>query len=77
MSVLDNARFLVNIWNRFFQDALSNDIELRIPNVEKAKKLMNFEAKVGLEEGLKNTALWLEKNHDKLDPLPDMFNIKK
>jgi len=60
-----------------FQDALSNDIELRIPNVEKAKKLMNFEAKVGLEEGLKNTALWLEKNHDKLDPLPDMFNIKK
>lgn len=59
-----------------FKDALSNDIELRIPNVEKAKKLIDFEAKVDLEEGLKNTAYWIEKNLDKLEPLPELFNIK-
>jgi len=32
------------------------DILLRIPAVRKAKKLLNFEAKVSLEEGIKRTA---------------------
>tara|TARA_Y100000816_G_C25709913_1_gene374759 strand:- start:107 stop:571 length:465 start_codon:yes stop_codon:yes gene_type:complete len=59
-----------------FQDALSNDIELRIPNIDKAKDLIDFEAKVNLEDGLKVTAEWLQKNMDSLPPLPDMFNPK-
>ena len=59
-----------------FQDALSNDIELRIPNIDKAKDLIDFEAKVNLEDGLKMTAEWLHKNMDSLAPLPDMFNPK-
>ena len=59
-----------------FRDALSNDIELRIPNVDKAKELIDFEAKVDLEEGLKTTAYWIERNFDKLEPLPKLFNIK-
>lgn len=32
------------------------DVELRIPSVKKAKELLNFEAKVGLEEGIRRTA---------------------
>lgn len=57
-----------------FKEALSNDIELRIPNVEKAKKLIDFEAKIDLEDGLIRASDWIEKNFDKLDPLPEMFN---
>ena len=32
------------------------DVELRVPSVEKARKLLGFEAKVNLEEGVKKTA---------------------
>lgn len=32
------------------------DVELRVPSVVKAKKLLNFEAKVDLEEGIRRTA---------------------
>lgn len=34
----------------------SADIELRIPQIEKAKELLEFEAKVDLEEGISRTA---------------------
>lgn len=39
-----------------FKPALSADIELRIPSVEKADKLLGFKAKVDLEEGILKTA---------------------
>jgi UDP-glucose 4-epimerase len=32
------------------------DIELRVPAVQKARELINFEAKVTLEEGILRTA---------------------
>jgi UDP-glucose 4-epimerase len=32
------------------------DVELRVPSVEKARKLLGFEAKVNLEEGVRKTA---------------------
>lgn len=34
------------------------DVELRIPNITKAKNTLKFSPKVGLEEGLKKTAEW-------------------
>ena len=37
------------------------DVELRIPNTDKAKKLLGFEAKMDLEEGLKTTIEWYKK----------------
>lgn len=43
-----------------FKPDLSADIELRIPSTEKAKKILNFYAKVDLDEGIKNTAKWLK-----------------
>jgi UDP-glucose 4-epimerase len=39
-----------------FKDALSADIEMRIPSVTKTKELLGFEAKVDLEEGIALTA---------------------
>lgn len=43
-----------------FKDALSADVELRIPSVEKAKNLLGFKSKVDLEEGVLRTAKWME-----------------
>jgi UDP-glucose 4-epimerase len=36
-----------------FKEALSADIELRIPSVSKTKEILGFEAKIDLEEGIK------------------------
>lgn len=58
-----------------FKDPLSADIELRIPRVGKAKELINFEAKVDLDEGLEKTASWIAANEHALPPLPNLFNI--
>ena len=56
-----------------FKDALSADIELRIPKTDKALKFLNFEAQVDLEEGLINTAAWVARNIDYLPQMPDIF----
>ncbi|MFT6407716.1 MAG: UDP-glucose 4-epimerase, partial [Arenicella sp.] len=45
-----------------FKPALSADIELRIPSTLKAKKIIDFEAQVDLENGLLKTAEWIEGN---------------
>ena len=42
--------------------ALSADIELRIPSVEKTETLLGFKAKVDLEEGIASTAAWFKQN---------------
>lgn len=34
------------------------DVELRIPNIDKAKSILGFQPKIDLEEGLKKTADW-------------------
>jgi UDP-glucose 4-epimerase len=41
-----------------FQPLHYTDIELRIPNVEKAREILGFEAKVDLDEGLARTIAW-------------------
>jgi nucleoside-diphosphate-sugar epimerase len=41
-----------------FQPLHYTDVELRIPNVDKAKELLGFEAKVELDEGLARTIAW-------------------
>lgn len=46
-----------------FQDPLSADIELRIPETEKATNLLGFKAKVDLEQGIIRTAKWYEENN--------------
>ena len=41
-----------------FQPLHYADVELRIPNVEKARDVLGFEAKVDLDEGLARTIAW-------------------
>ncbi len=41
-----------------FQPLHYTDVELRIPNVDKARELLGFEAKVDLDEGLERTIAW-------------------
>ena len=41
-----------------FQPLHYADVELRIPNVEKARTLLGFEARVELDEGLERTIAW-------------------
>jgi len=39
-----------------FRPQLSADIELRIPSVQKAEKILGFKAKIDLDEGILKTA---------------------
>jgi UDP-glucose 4-epimerase len=41
-----------------FQPLHYADVEIRIPNVEKARELLGFDAKVDLDEGLERTIQW-------------------
>ncbi len=45
-----------------FKPALSADVELRIPSVEKAEKLLGFKAKIDIDEGILETAKWFRKH---------------
>jgi UDP-glucose 4-epimerase len=45
-----------------FQPLHYTDVELRIPNVDKARELLDFEAKVELDEGLERTIAWYREN---------------
>jgi UDP-glucose 4-epimerase len=45
-----------------FQALHYTDVELRIPNVDKARDLLGFEAKVELDEGLERTIAWYREN---------------
>lgn len=60
-----------------FRDALSADIELRIPSTDKASQLIGFDAEVDLEQGLLETAKWIQSNMDLLPDMPDIFLSKK
>ena len=48
--------------NIIFKPALSADIELRIPSVNKALRLLDFEAEINLDQGILRTADWVSKN---------------
>jgi UDP-glucose 4-epimerase len=41
-----------------FEPHLSPDVEIRIPNVDKARRLLGFEPDVELDEGLERTIAW-------------------
>ncbi|MBD9484624.1 NAD-dependent epimerase/dehydratase family protein [Pseudomonas sp. PDM14] len=56
-----------------FREALSADIELRIPKVGKARERIGFEAKVDLDEGLQRTAAWIAENETSLPQLSNLF----
>ena len=48
-----------------FQPLHYTDVELRIPNIDKARELLGFEAKVDLDEGLERTIAWYRERTDR------------
>lgn len=56
-----------------FKPALSADIELRVPDVQKAKELIGYQANIDLDEGIKKTADWYIKNMGDIPDLPELF----
>jgi len=56
-----------------FREALSADIELRIPRVDKASELIGFQAQVDLDEGLAATIDWIRTHQQDLPVLPAIF----
>lgn len=71
IKIIDLARILWNLCNikKEFKVKLVKsfkyDIQRRVPDVSKAKKLLNWEAKVGLEDGLEEVVLWLKNKAKK------------
>ena len=59
------CRVLDSKSNILFKPASSSDIELRIPSVQKAFDILEFEAKTSLEEGILKTAEWFKNNYMK------------
>jgi len=45
-----------------FQEMTYEDVELRIPNVDKARELLGFEAHVELDDGLARTIDWYRES---------------
>ena len=45
-----------------FQPLHYSDVELRIPNVDKARELLGFEARVELDQGLERTIAWYREH---------------
>ncbi len=43
-----------------FVPALSPDIDIRVPSVDKAQEVLGFKAQIDLEEGLAKTAEWMQ-----------------
>ena len=41
-----------------FKPPLSVDVELRIPSIDKARDILDFQARINLEEGIQRTAAW-------------------
>ncbi len=56
--------------NIVFKPERSADIELRVPRVDKAREILGFEAKVSLEEGIRQTAQYY-RNKQRIDAQSD------
>ena len=41
-----------------FKEIKYPEVDIRVPNIEKAKRILNFKPKVSFEEGIKNTIEW-------------------
>lgn len=68
LSILDLAKLVIRKVNSTSQivhePALSADIAIRVPTTLKATELLGFTAKIGLEEGILETAEWVKGKLD-------------
>ena len=40
------------------------DIDVRVPTIQKAQNLLQFEPRIGIDEGIKHTIHWIRENSD-------------
>ncbi len=52
-----------------FRPPLSAEIELRIPSVNKARRVLDFESQEDLDEGIRRTAVWITENEAPISEL--------
>ena len=45
-----------------FKEIKYPEVDIRVPNIEKAKRILNFKPKVSFEEGIKNTIEWYKNS---------------
>jgi UDP-glucose 4-epimerase len=64
------CRILFSKSNILFRPPMSADIELRVPNLDKARNLLGYEARVDLDEGIARTARWYVRHPDAAAPQP-------
>jgi len=68
-TTLDTAQRIIRLSNSkskiIFKKAEYHDVEVRVPNIDKAKKVFGYTPKVSFEEGLKKTIDWAETMNKK------------
>jgi nucleoside-diphosphate-sugar epimerase len=69
ITIYNLARLIIRLSNSSskikFIKRDSPDVELRIPNIKKAQKILNFKPKIDLEEGLIKTIKWYKERLNK------------
>lgn len=67
MTILDFAKKIIELMKSrskiVYKPLPQDDPKVRRPDISKAKKLLNWEPKIGLEEGLKRTIAWFRKSN--------------
>ncbi len=65
MSIIDLAKTIIRLTNSksriVYKSLPQDDPKLRQPDITRAKKLLEWEAKIGLEQGLKKTIEWFKR----------------
>ncbi len=68
LTIYDLARRVVNLMHSSsqvrFEEPDFTDIDIRVPRLDKSRKLLGFEPKVELDEGIQRTAAWCVEHYD-------------
>src|SRR3989338_5650079 len=66
MTILSLAKKILKITNSkskiYFKEHIGTDIELRIPDISKAKKILGYSPKIGIDEGLSLSIDFFKQN---------------
>ena len=65
ISILGLAEEVIRLANStskiLFRESSIPDVEVRVPSINKAKEILGFEPKIGLEEGILRSLKWYQK----------------
>jgi len=71
LTIYELARKIIALCNSkskiIFKALDFTDIDIRVPNIDKARKLLGYEPQIDLEEGLSRTIDWIRQNADELE----------